>query len=70
MYYVDGFAEVVVNGTIQRGEEVAIVLDPFFASSWKDSGGVWCAISSRLHTTEFEYYYHQCLCSNPSSTLN
>ena len=46
-YDVDGFTVLhsghsvpQFNDTIQHGEGVAIVLDPFFASAWKDSGGV------------------------------
>ena len=33
---------------IQRGEGVAIVLDPWMAQSWRDSGEIWTAVSSRI----------------------
>ena len=34
--------------TVQCGEGVAIVLNPVMATSWRDSGASWSAISSKI----------------------
>jgi len=49
---------------IQRGEGVAIVLDPLMAQSWRDSGGIWTAISSRIVSARMQ------LCLGDSNKLN
>ena len=71
IYEVDGFTvlhsgrSVPQSGeAIQRGEGVAIVLDPFIANAWKDSGSVWSAVSSRIVSA------HLRLCLRDSHKLN
>ena len=61
IYKVDGFAvlhsghDVPQSGdAIQHGERVAIALDPLLATAWRDSGGTWSAISSRIVTARLQ----------------
>ena len=49
---------------VQRGEAVAIVLDPLMATPWRDLGGKWSAISSRIVSVPVQ------LCLNDSTKLN
>ena len=71
IYEVDGFT-VLHSGrgvpqsgdAIQHGEGVAIVLDPFIANAWKDSGSVWSAVSSRIVSARLR------LCLRDSLKLN
>ena len=71
VYEVDGFT-VLHSGrsipqsgdAVQRGEGVAIVLDPLMATSWRDSGGKWSAISSRIVSARLQ------LCLNDSTKLD
>ena len=71
IYEVDGYT-VIHSGrsvpqsgdTIQRGEGVAIVLDLVMATSWRDSGALWSAISSRIVSACLK------LCLSVSNKLN
>ena len=71
VYEVDGFTvlhsgrSVPQSGdAVQRGEGVAIVLDPLMATSWRDSGGKWSTISSRIVSARLQ------LCLNDSTKLD
>ena len=50
--------------TVQRGEGVAIVLDPVMATSLRDSRASWSAISSRIVSAHLQ------LCLSDSNKLN
>ena len=71
VYEVDGFTvlhsghDVPQSGdVIQRGEGVAIVLDPLMGRLWRDSGKTWSAISSRVVSARLQ------LCLVDSIKLN
>ena len=55
IYEVDGYTAIYLGHSVpqsgdavQHGEGVAIVLDPVITTSWRDSGVLWSAISSRI----------------------
>ena len=62
VYEADGFI-VLHSGhsvpwssdAVQCGEGVAIVLDPLM-TSWRDSGGIWSTISSRIVSAVLQLY--------------
>ena len=71
VYEVDGFTvlhsgrSVPQSGdAIQRGEGVAIVLDPLMATAWRDSGGTLSAISSKIISARLQ------LCLHDSDKMN
>ena len=71
VHVVDGYTVIHLGrsvpqsgNTVQRGEGVAIVLDPVMATSWRESGASWSAVSSRIVSAHLQ------LCLSDSNKLN
>ena len=62
LYEVDGFT-VLHSGrelpqpsnVFQRGEGVAVVLDPIMTQAWRDAGESWSAVNSRIVSVHLQF---------------
>ena len=51
---------VPTEAPITRNERVAVVLDPALTVAWKEAGGVWEAVSSRIVSARLKISVKKC----------